>query len=61
MGALDTCKPQELRQDEKGGDEEQSLPGSRQDGGGNSLAHGLHHHVVHDDPSVQGEGDALEA
>ena len=42
-------------------DEEDTLPGHGEEGGGNGAADGLQHHVAHDDPALEAEGHALEA
>ena len=57
---LQACCIKEHRQYKNEGNEEQSLSGNSQEGGGDRSANGLHQHIAHDHPALYPQCQALK-
>lgn len=61
LGHLESRHAQQGGENPHQGDEEDALAGHGQEGGRSSAADGLEHHIAHDNPALEEEGDTLEA
>ena len=60
LGHLNAQYIKHQRQQQNGGDEEQTLAGNGHKGGRYGFSGNLLHHVAHDDPALSAEADTLK-